>query len=146
MKYNKIIKALRCNQTKEECAKCPYSTGFTCKQIKLDIDAAAAIEELAALVTDKDYLIQRQTEEIQRLQRDVKKQKEKMIELSGKLPKKGQYVHGKEISREYIGDCLVSVDYEDWRCSVCGIVFKQWNIPKFDYCPNCGAKMGGTDE
>lgn len=103
-------------------------------------------EEKDALLKDKDYLIQQQADEIERLRRDVKKQQEKMIELAGKLPKNGKYVHGKEISREYIGDCLVSVDYEDWRCSVCGIVFEQWNIPKFNFCPNCGAKMEVQDD
>ena len=61
--------------------------------------------------------------------------------LQAQLPKRGQYVHGRELSREYVGDCLVSIDYEDWRCSVCGIVFEQWSIPKYNYCPNCGAKM-----
>ncbi len=43
--------------------------------------------------------------------------------LQAQLPKRGQYVHGRELSRDYIGDCLVSIYYEDWRCSVCGIVF-----------------------
>lgn len=62
-------------------------------------------------------------------------------DLQAELPKRGQYVHGRELSREYIGDCLASIDYEDWRCSVCGIVFEQWSIPKYNYCPNCGAKM-----
>lgn len=65
--------------------------------------------------------------------------------LQAQLPKRGQYVHGRELSREYIGDCLVSIDYEDWRCSVCGIVFEQWTIPKYNYCPNCGAKMEVQD-
>ena len=65
--------------------------------------------------------------------------------LQAQLPKRGQYVHGRELSREYIGDCLVSIDYEDWRCSVCGIVFEQWSIPKYNYCPNCGAKMEVQD-
>ena len=65
--------------------------------------------------------------------------------LEKQLPKRGQYVHGRELSREYIGDCLVSIDYEDWRCSVCGIVFEQWSIPKYNYCPNCGAKMEVQD-
>ena len=66
-------------------------------------------------------------------------------ELQAQLPKRGQYVHGRELSREYIGDCLVSIDYEDWRCSVCGIVFEQWSIPKYNYCPRCGAKMEVQD-
>ena len=95
--------------------------------------ASKAIEDLTAQLADKDYLIQQQADEIERLRRDVNKQHEKMIELAKKLPKRGQYVHGRELSREYIGDCLVSIDYEDWRCSVCGIVFEQWSIPKYNY-------------
>ena len=66
--------------------------------------------------------------------------------LQAQLPKRGQYVHGRELSREYIGDCLVSIDYEDWRCSVCGIVFEQWSMPTYNYCPNCGAKMEVQDD
>ena len=66
--------------------------------------------------------------------------------LQAQLPKRGQYVHGRELSREYIGDCLVSIEYEDWRCSVCGIVFEQWSIPKYNHCPNCGAKMMEVQE
>ena len=66
--------------------------------------------------------------------------------LQAQLPKRGQYVHGRELSREYIGDCLVSIDYEDWRCSVCGIVFEQWSMPTYNYCPNCGAKMREVQE
>ena len=66
--------------------------------------------------------------------------------LQAQLPKLGQYVHGRELSREYVGDCLVSIDYEDWRCSVCGIVFEQWSMPTYNYCPNCGAKMEVQDD
>ena len=55
-------------------------------------DAATAIEELEAQVKDKDYLIQQQTEEIQRLQRDVKKQQKKMIELATALTKRSGWV------------------------------------------------------
>lgn len=49
-------------------------------------DATTAIEELMAQVKDKDYLIQQQSDEIERLRRDVKKQQEKMIELAKRLP------------------------------------------------------------
>ena len=44
-------------------------------------DGATAIEELTAQVRDKDYLIQQQADEIERLRRDVKKQQEKMFEV-----------------------------------------------------------------
>ena len=116
MKYNELVKALRCvsrykNFTKDCNSQnpnepCRYCHHWICEDDRIFGDAAAAIEALQA-----------------------------------QLPKRGQYVHGRELSREYIGDCLVSIDYEDWRCSVCGIVFKQWSIPKYNYCPNCGAKM-----
>ena len=39
-------------------------------------------EEKDALLKDKDYLIQQQADEIERLRRDVKKQQEKMIDLA----------------------------------------------------------------
>ncbi len=43
-------------------------------------------EEKGALLKDKDYLIQQQADEIERLRRDVKKQQEKMIKLAKRLP------------------------------------------------------------
>ena len=123
--FEKLIEAARTcyesgNPIDECCIEaCPNfdSQPYCLDQILKD--CAEALTESSAQLADKDYFIQQQTEEIQRLQRDVKKQQEKMIELAGKLPKRGKYVHGKEISRDYIGDCLVSVYYEDWRCSVC---------------------------
>ena len=148
MEIEKVKEGLHiCTTERSDCTRCGYHEyGYpnSC-HFHLMKDAFTAIEELMAQVRDKDYLIQQQADEIERLRRDVKKQQEKMIELAGRLPKKGKYVHGKEISREYIGDCLVSIDYEDWRCSVCGIVFEQWNIPKFKFCPNCGANMEVQD-
>ena len=54
--------------------------------------AADAIEERNAQLADKDYLIQQQAYEIQRLKADVKRQQEKMFELAKKLPKRGEIV------------------------------------------------------
>ena len=86
MEYEKQVKALRC------CAgantpgtKCPFYDEYWCGNECLDKrlkDAATSIEELMAQVSDKDYLIQQQADEIERLRRDVKKQQEKMIELA----------------------------------------------------------------
>ena len=53
----------------------------------------------------------------------------------------GRWEHGKEISREYRGQALVSIDYLDWHCSNCHCVVEQSIMPKWDYCPNCGAKI-----
>lgn len=63
--------------------------------------AADAIEELVAKVADKDHLIQEQTYEIQRLRADVNRQKEKMIELAKKLPKRGEIVRCGECAHCY---------------------------------------------
>ena len=71
-----LVKALRCNQTKEECAKCQYSTGLTCKQIKLDMDAAAAIEALQAEVKRLDSCRKRITENMNILARACDKEEE----------------------------------------------------------------------
>ena len=58
----------------------------------------------------------------------------------------GRWEHGKEISREYRGQALVSIDYLDWHCSNCHCVVEQSIKPKWDYCPICGAKMQESEE
>lgn len=59
----------------------------------------------------------------------------------------GKWNPGKILSHEFVGNVCVSIDFEDWRCSICGIVVEQPNMPLYKYCPNCGAKMdGGKDE
>ena len=66
-------------------------------------------------------------------------------DLQAQLPKRGEWLPGREISRSYIGDCCVSIDFEDWRCSICGNIIEIPCNPKYNYCPNCGAKMEGMD-
>lgn len=102
MEYEKQVKALRCCAGENTPGtKCPFYDEYWCGNECLDKrlkDAATSIEELMAQVKDKDYLIQQQTEEIQRLQRDVKKQQEKMIELAKGLYKTGVFTaDGREI-------------------------------------------------
>ena len=59
----------------------------------------------------------------------------------------GKWNPGKILSHEFVGNICVSIDFEDWRCSICGIVVEQPNMPLYKYCPNCGAKMdGGKDD
>lgn len=87
--YAKTVKQLRyCSKaTMKDCMECEgYKETGDCTSEKLAKEAATAIEELMAQVKDKDYLIQQQIEEIERLQRDVKKQQEKMIELAKGQP------------------------------------------------------------
>ncbi len=128
--YSKLVKALRCKR--DDCEGCDLAffdkdEGWMCQYAAKDDDAADAIEALQAELEKKRTA-------------DFWGCKCEKID-----PKLGKYVHGRESSREYIGDCLVSIDYEDWRCSVCGIVFEQWSMPTYNYCPNCGAKMEVQD-
>ena len=64
-----------------------------------------------------------------------------------KEQKVGKWVHGREIWREHIGDAIVGIGYEDWRCSECNTLVKE-DAQKilWKYCPWCGAKMEGTEE
>lgn len=53
----------------------------------------------------------------------------------------GHWVHGKELSRDYIGDVCVSIHYDKCWCSECNYPVE--GHPLWMYCPNCGAKMDG---
>ena len=53
--------------------------------------------------------------------------------------KKGKWIHGREVCREYIGPTLMIVRYSHWECSVCG--YRTENEPLWKFCPNCGAEM-----
>lgn len=35
--------------------------------------------------------------------------------------------------------------YEEFECSRCGCVHHADGEPEWDYCPNCGARMGGGE-
>lgn len=56
--------------------------------------------------------------------------------------KRGKWEHGREVSRDYIGDACVAIHYENWRCSNCNYSV-DWDQPMWNYCPNCGADMRG---
>jgi DNA-directed RNA polymerase subunit RPC12/RpoP len=60
--------------------------------------------------------------------------------LQAQLPKRGKWIHSREIGKEWIYDHWVTY-YEDWHCSNCKVVFEQEEKPKYNFCPNCGAKM-----
>ena len=60
--------------------------------------------------------------------------------------KHGHWVHGKELSRDYIGDVCVSVRYDKCWCSECCYQVEEFGLPLWTYCPICGAKMDGVKE
>ena len=55
--------------------------------------------------------------------------------------KKGKWIHGRELSREMIGDVVTAIFYEGWECSECHCLVSEEREPLWKYCPNCGAKM-----
>lgn len=59
--------------------------------------------------------------------------------------KTGKWTHGREIAREMIGDCTTAIFYDGWTCSECGCLVEKEREPRYKYCPNCGAKMEGSE-
>ena len=57
--------------------------------------------------------------------------------------KKGKWMPGREIARHFLLGDVIHVEYEDWRCSECGVVVEEYEFPRYKYCPNCGADMRG---
>ena len=54
--------------------------------------------------------------------------------------KHGKWIHGREVSRDYVGDACVCINYENWWCSECKYTV-DWGKPLWHYCPNCGFCM-----
>lgn len=66
-------------------------------------------------------------------------------------PKKGQWIPGKELSREMLAGQVVNIEYENYRCSACGIpidrlLYHVDGSPFYKFCPNCGADMRGEEK
>lgn len=55
----------------------------------------------------------------------------------------GRWIPGKEVAREYYGDCPVRIFYDKWTCSECGYVIDdhKYSAINYKFCPNCGADM-----
>ena len=165
--YAELVKALRCcGNVNTDCTVCPwdkYNFGMCAE--KLLMDAAAAIEELQALLTEADKkqayqhdCICELTAENEELKADVGKwqdiayqdsikqmeQQERIWELEAELEPK----RGKMYFLEY--DNPETGEYEQtyFQCSVCGKYFygiDECEAKHFNYCPNCGAKMEVQD-
>ena len=62
----------------------------------------------------------------------------------------GEWIKGREISREMIYDKILHIDYENFTCSNCGLVLDNLlyhvdGSPFYKFCPNCGADMRGEE-
>lgn len=71
---------------------------------------------------------------IEALQAEVAELKRVNMEIFEDLPKRGEWKY-----IVYHNGCTPD---EDIVCSVCG----KSGLDYWNYCPNCGAKMGGSDE
>ena len=75
-------------------------------------------------------------------------------EVIEKLPsaqRKGKWIPGKELSREFIGITELHIEYEKFTCSSCGLTVKDLlyhvdGSPFYKFCPNCGAEMKGESD
>lgn len=122
--YTELVKALRyCAESGDfNCNKdCPMYPNYPKCLTKMDMDAAAAIEELQQIAdhyeqTAKDYW-------------------KEACEYKAQLPKRGEWLNVTD-SYHWYG-----------KCSVCGeeFVVDAYYAGGMNYCPNCGAKMGGTE-
>ena len=55
--------------------------------------------------------------------------------------KHGEWIHGREVSRDYVGDACVCIHYEKWWCSECNYTVDLGEPLLWHYCPVCGANM-----
>ena len=60
--------------------------------------------------------------------------------------KKGKWIPGKEIAREFLAGNVLHVDYLNYRCSACGAIVGERETIMYHFCPNCGADMRGGQE
>lgn len=139
MKYDELVKALRCMELRLSCNECEYGVwsesgeAWGCEFERKNDDAAAAIEALQALLKEADKKQAYQHDYVCELVAEVE-------ELKAQLPKQGEWI-----------DDGTKYGIHWFKCSVCGesqdiptVMLK----PYYKYCPNCGAKMevqDGTD-
>lgn len=58
----------------------------------------------------------------------------------------GEWIKGREISRTMLRGGTLYIDYENFTCSVCGLVLDRLlyhvdGSPFYNFCPKCGASM-----
>lgn len=65
--------------------------------------------------------------------------------VDAKPVRHGHWVHGREISRSYIGDACVGIHYDKCWCSECNYTVEGYPL-LWKYCPICGATMDEVKE
>ena len=141
MNYDKLVKALRCENTgDDECGSsdCPYWSGLGCMDGQLMKDAAAAIEALQKRIVSALTALHLANEKMgyYGIQPYTEADGEDMIsdwvktlvheELKQQLPKRGEWVAMSDVS---------------YKCSVCG----ETSCCRGNFCSDCGAKMEVQD-
>ena len=76
---------------------------------------------------------------------------ERLIKGLPSAQRKGKWIPGKELSREFIGITELHIEYEKFTCSSCGLTVKDLlyhadGSPFYKFCPNCGAEMIGEED
>lgn len=164
MSDEELIKTLRCEfYGDDECDKsdCPIWSELGCRNGIANRAAADALEELQQIAdhyeqTAKDYWkeaceykhriaeLEAKLDEAENSIKNYKdlylSRKREELLLAQQIPKEGEWIHGREIGKEWNCEYWVTY-YEDWHCSNCRVVFEQESKPKYCYCPNCGARM-----
>lgn len=135
-----LITALR-NCSDGVCGLCPYDDHeLSTKGCEAKLmHAAADALEVADRLLDQNT---KRCEALRKQLREAHENYEKHLnELEAQLPKEGEWIHGRELGKEWMYDHCWVTYFEDWRCSNCGVVFEQKSKPKYHCCPNCGARM-----
>ena len=149
-----LVKLLRCEgKTEEECRsdKCPYigADGW-CDESRMLRDAADALETEEKRIDGLQKLVNINTKRCEALRKQLRQShasyEKHLKELEAQLPKEGEWIPGKELSREYVGNCCVEIIYENFRCSACGVIIEEHKKPKWKHCTNCGARMRKNGE
>lgn len=119
-----LVKALRCETEDMECEGCRYYEDYFCHVRTLQHDAAAAIEELEAKISELGESYSANL----------------VAAMNGRLePKRGEWSHVERVNRSWETDEIFGFVVQ---CSICG----NKNIGESIYCPNCGAKMTGEQD
>ena len=151
--YTELVKALRRCSVDEyvPCKGCPMDEethGTGCFNI-MHQRAAAAIEELQALLTEADKKqtyqhdciceLTAENEELQQIadhyEQTTKDYWKEACEYKAQLPKRGEWIIVDEW-KNTLGDKLMKI-----KCPFCNQQIKLYEQPMPKYCDSCGAKM-----